>query len=72
MDGHKAQIPTWKQLINHPLLTEEEKCTLIMAIFSNRDEVGEVNHLCGDDAQSFVDAIDKVGAFYLRGIGLVT
>lgn len=63
-DKHKALVPVWKQLISHPLPTNE--CvSLIMAIFSDRDELHEVNNLCGDDAQAFIDVIDEVGTFPL-------
>ena len=69
----KPEVPVsaWRQLISHPLPTEK-RVTLIMAIFSNKNEVGEVNHLRGDDAQTFVDVIDEVGKFlffHLSSIG---
>ena len=31
-----------------------------MAIFSDRDQTEIAGHLCGDDAQAFVDIIDEV------------
>ena len=60
----ETPIPAWRRLISHPLPIEK-RVILIMAIFSDKDEVGEVNHLCGDDAQTFVDVIDEVGTFIL-------
>jgi len=51
--------PTWKRLITHPL-TIHERTSLITAIFSDRSEIEVVRHLCGSDAQSFIDAIDEV------------
>jgi len=54
-----SDLPAWKRLINSTLPTPE--CiSLIVSIFSDRNEVEIVGHLCGDDAQSFVDAIDGV------------
>lgn len=67
VDRLKVRVPAWKHLIDHPLSTDR-RISLIMAIFSDRSEVSTVNHLCGDDAQTFVDVIDEVGAstFHLR------
>jgi len=36
-----------------------------MAIFSDKNEVTVVQNLCGDDAQAFVNAIDKVTSHVL-------
>ena len=49
-------VPAWKRMVKLPL----ERISLITDIFSDRDEIEVVEHLDGDDAQSFVDAIDKV------------
>ena len=49
----------WKRLINRPL-SADERISLITTIFSDRNETEAVSHLCGDDAQSFVDVIDEV------------
>ena len=49
----------WNRLITCPLTTPE-RISLIAAIFSDRDEIGEANDLCGNDAQSFIDAVDEV------------
>ena len=51
--------PAWKRLINNSP-TSNEKLSLITEIFSNRDETDTVKRLQGDEAQSFVDAIDQV------------
>ena len=51
--------PAWKQLIS-PTLAAHERIPLIMAIFSDCDEVDIVSHLCGEDVQTFVDVIDEV------------
>ena len=51
--------PTWKHLTSRPLVTR--KCIpLIVAIFSNKYEIGVVQSLRGDDAQAFIDVIDEV------------
>lgn len=62
VDEYEAPVPAWKHLISCPLPVDE-RISLIMAIFSDRSEVGQVNHLCGEDAQTFVDVIDEVGTF---------
>jgi len=38
----------------------DERISLITDIFSDRDETEVVRHLCGDDAQTFVNIIDEV------------
>ena len=59
VDGQEPQIPAWKRLITRPL-SASERVSLIMAIFSDSNEVDMVNHLQGDDAQIFVDLTDEV------------
>ena len=59
-----GSVPAWKHLISHPLSTDE-RLFLVMVIFADESEVGQVNHLCRDDAQMFVDVLDEVGAFHL-------
>ena len=54
-----SDLPAWRQLIN-PALTTRERVSVNMAIFSDRDEVDIIERLCGNDAQTFVDVIDKV------------
>ena len=51
--------PGWKKLIGGPLTTHE-RATLIVTIFSNRDEIEVIKQLCGDEAQTFVDVIYEV------------
>ena len=46
-------------MISHSL-TADERTSLIVKIFSDRDEVEMVEHLSGDDAQAFVDAVSEV------------
>jgi hypothetical protein len=46
-------------LIDRPLASDE-RISLITHIFSDRDETKAIKCLCGDDAQSFVDVVDKV------------
>ena len=41
-------------------LASEDQIYLITDIFSDDDETEVVKHLCGNDAQTFVDVIDKV------------
>ena len=61
--------PGWERLIRSSLAIHE-RVTLITAIFSNRDEVGMLRHLCRDDAQVFIDVIYEVRSFFhLRGGG---
>ena len=50
---------SWNRLITCPL-TKQERASLIAAIFSDRDEIEAVSDLCGNDAQSFIDAVDEV------------
>ena len=54
-----SDSPTWKFLISCPLVAHE--CiSLITAIFSDKNEIGVVQSLRGDNAQAFIDKIDKV------------
>ena len=64
----RSGLPTWKQLITHPL-SIHERTILIMSIFSDRNEVEVVGHLSGDDAQAFVDVIDVVSIQILSPLG---
>ena len=41
----------------------EARIRLITPIFSDREEVEVVGRLSGDDAQAFIDAIDKVNSY---------
>ena len=51
--------PAWQRLINYTRPTPE--CTdLITSIFSDRNEIDVVKHLSGDDAQTFIDAVNEV------------
>ena len=61
LDGFlvRSDLPAWKQLIN-PALTIHERVSVNMAIFADRDKVETIERLCGDDAQTFVNVIDKV------------
>ncbi|KAF9642913.1 kinase-like protein [Thelephora ganbajun] len=52
-------IPAWKRLITQTLATDE-RISLITATFSDRDQVKMVKNLIGNDAQTFIDAIDEV------------
>ena len=62
----------WKRLIDHKLPTHEH-ISLISAIL-DRNEIGVVLSLCGDDAQAFINVIDEVFPilFHLRRIGPLT
>ena len=51
--------PDWKRLISDTLDTRE-RVSLITTIFSEQNGLEMVRHLRGEDAQAFVDAIDKV------------
>ena len=52
-------VPAWKRAVELPLASDEQ-ISLITDIFSDRDEIEAVKRLYGDDAQTFVDVIDKV------------
>jgi len=54
-----SDTPTWKQLITHTLATHE-RISLITTIFSDHTQTEMVRHLRGNDAQAFVDSIDRV------------
>ena len=45
-------------------LTIEERVSLIVEIFSDRDQVEMVRNLSGDDAQTFIDVTDEA-SFYI-------
>ena len=45
-------------------LTMEERVSLIVEIFSDRDQVEMVRNLSGDDAQTFIDVTDEA-SFYI-------
>ena len=51
--------PAWKQLISHTLAADE-RISLITTIFSDHNQIGVVEQLSGDDAQTFIDTIDEV------------
>ena len=54
-----SDTPLWKQLITQGLATDE--CvSIITAIFSDDGRITMVRNLQSDDAQSFIDAIDRV------------
>ena len=48
-------------MIRYPL-SIDERIRLITSIFSDPDEVEVVEHLSGDDAQTFIDTIDKASS----------
>ena len=55
----RSGVPAWKRLIDRPLTTNE--CmSLIAEILSDRSEVEAIKRLSTDEAQSFVDVLDKV------------
>ena len=57
--SHSNNTPAWKRLVDHsPGL--DERISLITDVFSSRNETEAVRHLCGEDAQSFVDLVDEV------------
>jgi hypothetical protein len=65
-----SDIPAYKRLtsLSH-LYFPHEVISLIEAVFKSIDEVKMVNHLRGDDAQTFVDVIHEVclHPLYFRG-----
>ena len=56
---HEPPIPAWKRLIGESL-TQDERTSLITAIFSDNIETDTANNLHGNDAQTFIDVIDEV------------
>ena len=57
-------VPAWKRTVELPLASDEQ-ISLITDIFSDPDEIEVVKRLYGDDAQTFVDVIDKVPPHFL-------
>ena len=55
----RSERPAWKQLIGHAPATDE-RTSLIVRIFSDREEVEMVGHLSGDDAKALIDAVFEV------------
>ena len=57
----------WKRLIGRPLKLVSRDCIpLITAIFSDRNEIRVVRDLHRDDAQAFINIIDKVPSTYFH------
>ena len=54
-----SNAPPWKCLIS-PTLPANERTDLIMAIFSDRDEVEMFKYLSVKDSQALIDVIDEV------------
>ena len=54
-----SDVPVWKHLTDRSL-TADERASLIANLFSDRDEIEALKTLSESDAQSFIDAIDKV------------
>ena len=52
-------MSAWKRSIDQPIAIDK-RITLITAIFSNRSVAEAVKHLCREDVQAFVDAVDEV------------
>ena len=66
-----SNLPLWKRLISYPLSTHE-RIALITSIFSDHGEVEAVEHLTGNDAQTFIDLIDEVSTYIISsGCSLV-
>ena len=55
---------SWERLIRSPP-AEYERVSLITNIFSNRDEIEMVRHLCEDDAQAFINVVYEVRPYTL-------
>ena len=54
-----SDLPAWKRLISDHL-SVDERTSLITSVFSDSEEVEVVASLPKNDAQAFVDMIDKV------------
>ena len=54
-----SDSPLWKHLIDRRL-TEDERVSLIVDLFSDHSEFEALKDLSKDDAQFFIDAIDEV------------
>ena len=54
-----SDIPVWKYLTDSPLTTDE-RVSLIVDLFSDRDEIEVLKALSWSDAQSVIDVIDEV------------
>ena len=57
-----SEDPSWKLLISHPLVVDG-RIPLITAIFSDSNQINMVEHLSGDDAQTFIDVVDEVSPY---------
>ena len=55
----RSENIAWERLIRHPLAMYE-RTSLITTIFLDRNQIEMVEHLSGDDAQTFVDTVDMV------------
>ena len=53
-----SDCPTWESLINNALPVHE-RISLIAMIFSDPNQLRIVKHLSGNNAQTFIDEIDK-------------
>jgi len=53
--------PAWNQLISDTI-SADKQIYLITTFFSDPHQVEMIERLSGDDAQNFIDTIDKVGS----------
>ena len=53
------RAPACERLISHTL-SQDEVIPLIEAIFTSQDEVNMIDHLHGDNAQTFIDVVHEV------------
>ena len=62
--------PACKRLITHTS-SQTEVVPIIEVIFASQDEIEMIDHLCGNDAQTFIDALDKVRPYTHSFLGFV-
>jgi len=66
-----SDIPAWRRLISCSHTTDE-RISLVTEIFSDSNEIRVVKCLREDDAQVFIDMIDKVPPSFLSRIPRLT
>ena len=59
-----------KRLITHTS-SQTEVVSIIEVLFASQDEIKIIDHLCGDDAQAFIDTLDKVRSYTHSFLGFV-
>jgi hypothetical protein len=59
----RSDPPAWEWLTSYTFSTQE-RISLIVSIFSDRNQIKVVEGLSGDDAQNFIDVMDMVSTAF--------